>query len=161
MSTTNYTNALWPELETPAVANALLVHLSSSTVLALTLHHLVFRKGEWHLKAPVLFGAWMMSYPLLFTAELVLGRQSFGNSAAYTLITMGSFTVVMFASIAVYRLFFHRLGSFPGPTMAKVTKLWHAGQCLDGKNHLVLDILQQQYGDYVRTGEIWSLLKRQ
>ena len=58
----------------------------------------------------------------------------------------------LFASIIVYRTIFHELRQFPGPPFAKVSKLWHVAHCLDSKNHLFLDKLHQQYGDFVRTG---------
>ena len=64
----------------------------------------------------------------------------------------------LFASIAARRLFFHRLQSFPGPILAKVSKLWHLYHCLDSRNHLVLDDLHNRYGDFVRTGQWESIM---
>ncbi|KEY68850.1 hypothetical protein S7711_03790 [Stachybotrys chartarum IBT 7711] len=146
--------------ESAAIANPLHVRLIAAVVLGLTLHHFVFRKGEWHLQAPTLFALWILSHPLLFIIELVLGASSPVASAWNTLYTTGCFTAAIFGSIASYRLFFHRLAAFPGPTLAKVSKLWHTVKCSDSKNYLVLGELQKQYGDFVRTGpnEITSFL---
>ncbi|KAL9134417.1 MAG: hypothetical protein Q9175_004399 [Cornicularia normoerica] len=58
----------------------------------------------------------------------------------------------LFASIITYRTMFHRLRHFPGPALAKVSKLWHVAHCLDSKNDLLLEGLHQEYGDFVRTG---------
>lgn len=162
MSATNHTNILGTCLENATIytiqakgavaASPLRMRLYSAAALAFAFHHLALRKGEWHLKAPMLLTTWLMSYPLLLVAELVIGAKSFGGSALNTILTLGCFTIVSFASIAVYRLFFHQLGAFPGPVMARATKLWHARKCLQGKNYLVLDELHQKYGEYVRTG---------
>lgn len=64
----------------------------------------------------------------------------------------GSFTVALFSSMAIYRIFFHRTRHFPGPRLAAVSKLWHMYHCLNGQNHLLLEKLHRQYGDFVRTG---------
>lgn len=134
-------------------SDSTLLRVYTGAIIALTLHHLVFRRGEWHLKAPLLLTIWLASHPLLFVGELVMGTNTLIASASNTLLTLGSYAIFSIASMAVYRLFFHRLGSFPGPKMASVTKLWHAYKCLPGQNHLLLDDLHRQYGDYVRTGE--------
>lgn len=60
----------------------------------------------------------------------------------------------LFTSILVYRLSFHRLGTFPGPVLARSSKLWHAWKVRYSKNHLLLDRLHHQYGDFVRTGAL-------
>lgn len=64
----------------------------------------------------------------------------------------GSFTLALFLSMAIYRTFFHRIRHFPGPRLARVSKLWHTYHCLNGQNHLLLERLHRQYGDFVRTG---------
>ncbi|OKO95665.1 Tryprostatin B 6-hydroxylase [Penicillium subrubescens] len=58
----------------------------------------------------------------------------------------------MFTSITIYRLFFHRIGHFPGPRAAAVSKLWSVYKCRDSRNHLFLDGLHKKYGNFVRTG---------
>lgn len=124
----------------------------TAAAVGVALHHIVFRKGEWHLQAPAVFTLWLLSYPALFVVELGLGAQNAAASALNTITTLSCLMGAVFASMTVYRLFFHRLRSFPGPKMARVSKLWHSYQCLDGKNHHVLDKLNRQYGDFVRTG---------
>jgi hypothetical protein len=129
------------------------VRLVTSAALAVALHHLAFRKGEWHLRAPTVFTAWLLSFPLQFAVELFLVTGNVSGSFYTTLLTLSCFTITIFASIATHRLFFHPLQSFPGPKLAAVSKVWHSIQCLDGKNYRVLERLHHQYGDFVRTGE--------
>ncbi|KEY67605.1 hypothetical protein S7711_08275 [Stachybotrys chartarum IBT 7711] len=127
--------------------------LATVSVLAVAVHHFIFRKGEWHLQAPHIFAIWALSAPILFVAETLLSSsQSWRVLARNAVLTTSCFTIATLSSIAVYRLFFHRLSDFPGPALARVSKLWHTVQCQDSRNHLVLDKLHQQYGDFVRTG---------
>ncbi|MCJ1320172.1 hypothetical protein MMC15_005510 [Xylographa vitiligo] len=54
--------------------------------------------------------------------------------------------------MTIYRVFFHRLHSFPGPGLAKVSKFWNVAKTIDSSNYRLLDSLHRQYGDFVRTG---------
>ncbi len=58
----------------------------------------------------------------------------------------------LFFSIVVYRVFFHRTRHFPGPKLAAVSKFYHTLHATDSRQHLFLDRLHKQYGDFVRTG---------
>jgi len=111
------------------------------------------------MKAPLLFRIWLLSYPVILFAELVIGANSLSDSVYNMLVTVGCGTFVLFASIAVYRHFFHQLRGFPGPKIAGITKFWHAYKCLPGQNYLVLDELHKKYGDFVRTGKISHLFE--
>jgi len=132
----------------------MLVHLLLATLLGVLAHHGVFIRGEWHLRAPAVVVTHIAAAALTWTAiawkhpgEVY---RSLGNATGL----FGSYTVGLFGSITVYRLFFHRLRHFPGPRLAATTKLWHVFQCRDSRNHLVLDSLHKQYGDFVRTGDL-------
>ena len=141
------------DVEIPVPFSSLSTKLVIATGAGILVHHTVFKKGEWHVQAPYLVGAYLACIPsLIAVEELSLGNsnvsRSFINAAAIVLF----FTCALFSSIAIYRIFFHRLRQFPGPRIAAVTKLWHAYHCLDGKNYLFLQDLHRRYGDFVRTG---------
>ncbi|KAF9255163.1 cytochrome P450 [Marasmius fiardii PR-910] len=56
-------------------------------------------------------------------------------------------------SIILYRVSpFHPLAKVPGPTIFKVSKLWHAYITWRGDQHLVLKELHDRYGPIVRKG---------
>ncbi|KLO18216.1 high nitrogen upregulated cytochrome P450 monooxygenase 1 [Schizopora paradoxa] len=56
-------------------------------------------------------------------------------------------------SIISYRLSpFHRLHSFPGPLICRVTNLWIAYIAFTGRHHQYLSELHRKYGDFVRVG---------
>ena len=74
------------------------------------------------------------------------------GSLGETLLLITAYAGALFTSIVIYRVFFHRLRNFPGPWMARCTKFWHVYKCVNCKNHLLLDDLYRQYGQFVRTG---------
>lgn len=53
----------------------------------------------------------------------------------------------------IYRSFFHRLHHFPGPRLAKVSKLFHFLVNLKLDSYRRLERWHQQYGNVVRIGK--------
>lgn len=117
------------------------MHTMLPLALGVGAHLAIFIQGEWHLQAPALF----IAHATAFSALFVLGI-----SQPLTLWLL--YLTGLFLSMGCYRLLFHRLRAFPGPRMAALSKLWHVLQCLDSRNHLVLQRLHAQYGPFVRTG---------
>ena len=71
------------------------------------------------------------------------------TAAAWCLSYIGA----VFISILIYRLYFHKLKNFPGPSGARISQFWHVAKIwkkVDQFRHL--DRLHQQYGEYVRAG---------
>lgn len=67
--------------------------------------------------------------------------------------TFLSYFAVLVLSIVSYRVSpFHPLAQYPGPLLAKITKWWHAYHIYQGKQHLYIQQLHDQYGDVVRIG---------
>jgi tryprostatin B 6-hydroxylase len=69
-----------------------------------------------------------------------------------TAILVFSFWASLWTSIIVYRLFFHRLREFPGPVLARVSKLYHASRILRRNNFEVIQEWHDMYGPIVRVG---------
>ncbi|KAJ5546438.1 hypothetical protein N7494_004023 [Penicillium frequentans] len=64
-----------------------------------------------------------------------------------------AFNIGLASSIGIYRLFFHRLHRFPGPTLSKVSRFYDA--YLAGKNlqyNVEIEKMHETYGDFIRTG---------
>jgi len=121
----------------------------------------VFIRGEWHLQAPQLVVIHLALVILPWLARiLIIPTQAYAIPWDI-LACFSSYLIGLFGSISIYRLFFHRLRSFPGPRLAAWTKLWHAYQCRDSRNYLVLDSLHRQYGPFVRTGKYQAVLRCQ
>ncbi|KIV78195.1 hypothetical protein PV11_09935 [Exophiala sideris] len=58
--------------------------------------------------------------------------------------------VVCITTVAIYRLFFHPLAKYPGPTLAKLSQWPEARSAWQGRRHLDLYLLHEKYGDVVR-----------
>lgn len=130
----------------------ILSKLGIATAAGVASHLGLFRHGEWHMQAPVLLRIALALSLFIFGAQI---RYETGfNSASLTtsLSIILSYVAALFSSILLYRRFFHRLRNFPGPTWAGLTKFWHVFHCLDSQNHLLLEDLHQNYGQFVRTG---------
>ena len=112
----------------------------------------VFVRGEHHLRAPFLFRLYVFLAIALFISQSVALSPNTKEAAYTSTLLVSSYAVALFSSMTIYRVFFHRLRAFPGPPLAKVSKLWHMSKVLDAKQYLFLDSLRMKYGDYVRTG---------
>jgi hypothetical protein len=111
---------------------------------AVILHELVLRRVEVdHLALPIL--------AVSITAYWVLVHYT--SFIAATLVAI-SFWIPLWLYIGVYRVFFHPLKSYPGPLGARLSRWWAVKQTWDSDLHYhkVLQHLQDEYGDYVRTG---------
>ncbi|KAI1371223.1 cytochrome P450 monooxygenase-like protein [Hypoxylon crocopeplum] len=120
-------------------------------VAGVVAHHGIFIRGEWHMRIPqVIIGHILLT---IFVFYSLVGHYS---SLGVTIFALGSicscYFLSLFTSMAIYRLFFHAISSFPGPKLAAVTKLWHVFHILDSTNYKFLQELHTEYGPFVRTG---------
>lgn len=61
----------------------------------------------------------------------------------------------LYTSMTIYRVFFHRLGRFPGPFMARVSKTGYGFyMARNSQYHVELLKLHRKYGDIVRLGKL-------
>ncbi len=65
-----------------------------------------------------------------------------------------SYLAGLFASMSIYRVFFHRLSRFPGPFPAKVSKLYNMWRARHLNAHNDVMALHEKYGDIVRSGTV-------
>ncbi|KAG7091774.1 hypothetical protein E1B28_008177 [Marasmius oreades] len=90
---------------------------------------------------------------LLFHSSQTIPFESHTNTLLPLLRIYTSFYLTLATSIALYRLSpFHPLAKVPGPTLAKVSKLWGLWACSTGRQHMINKQLHDKYGSTVRTG---------
>jgi cellulose synthase/poly-beta-1,6-N-acetylglucosamine synthase-like glycosyltransferase len=101
------------------------------------------------------------SHPMMVLSSIAIGQLSifavlYGRESAFktSLAYTGSFIGSLWLSIIMYRLFWHPLRKFPGPVLARTTKLWTTIMTIRSglKWHRVQAELKEQYGDFVRAG---------
>ena len=124
-----------------------------AAVLGAISHAAYFIHGEHHTSAPRLFAAAIFVPIVTFTGLVKVVGVSSNEAVQTTASLFGGFVGALWTSILIYRAIFHRLKGFPGPPMAKLTKLWHVLKVSKRvRNFETLDELHHKYGDYVRTG---------
>ena len=116
-------------------------------------HLCFFIYGEHHMKAPILFRLYILLFLALLYVEIAVKKQNAFSGTKEAFEVFAVYTLSLLTSIVVYRKCFHRLRHFPGPFMAGVSKLWQTSKTLDSQNHVLLDRLYDEYGDFVRTGK--------
>ena len=86
--------------------------------------------------------------------------------AAAVLLAFVTYGCAVISFTLMYRLSpFHPLAKYPGPTLAKTSKLWGAYLCAKGDTHRRFKSLHDRYGDVIRVGSclaiplmyVWSI----
>ncbi|RAQ58915.1 cytochrome P450 oxidoreductase [Aspergillus flavus] len=118
-------------------------------------HLLLYRSGEWDIKAPSI----VKIYTLLGATLVYLERADLLDGFPVSTRPKWGIAVILYhifgvyASMLFYRAFWHRLCGFPGPFLARLSNFYVTS--LSAKRlHLYEEVqkLHQQYGDYVRLG---------
>ena len=136
----------------------LLTHVESkavaSSIAGLVSHFLYYSHGEHHMSAPFLFYFYILLRLAVFAYETQRDDHGYLEALQSTSVTITAYALSLFTSITIYRICFHRLGRFPGPSLARVSKLWHVYRARQSLNH-------PEYGSFVRTGKVnqsWCLI---
>ncbi|KAL7805663.1 cytochrome P450 [Trichoderma aethiopicum] len=111
-------------------------------------HLLYFIHGNKSFQAPQIVIFYLIAGCFLYARSIHLLGALQGSLTA-SLIAL-CYSLALFTSIIVYRIFFHRLRRFPGPFFAKVTKFYSPWLARDGKLHEKYLKFFEQYGDIVR-----------
>ncbi|KAH8883039.1 cytochrome P450 [Thozetella sp. PMI_491] len=121
-----------------------------SGATGLLAHVLYFVRGTHNKQALGIASVHLLAAVLLYGGFL----KSHGIVAGSFLASAASFSylAVLFASIAVYRLWFHPLAQFPGPLAAKLTKFYGIWISRNEEMHLEHTRICDKYGDMARIG---------
>ncbi|RDW74721.1 cytochrome P450 [Aspergillus mulundensis] len=120
----------------------------AGAVTGVCTHLLFYRHGEWDLKAPCI----LFIYIILGIIALVLDSILLTpHKWALNLIIWH--IAAVYISMILYRALFHRLRTFPGPFLARLSN-FYATYLNFRKLHMYEEVekLHAQYGDYVRLG---------
>lgn len=125
--------------------------------LGLVSHWTYFIRGEHH-RFSAVYVYLALTIPLsLFAAQHFWLHVNNYIAAKTTVVLTTSYWSALWTSIILYRLLFHRLRKFPGPFLAKTTKLYHAFCVLKENNFELLREWHEEYGPIVRVGKSITL----
>lgn len=122
--------------------------------LGLLSHIFYFVRGEHHQHTLHFLHILFYSFPLASLILVRLLQVQYHHAIQLGSKIIASYLVTLWMSMLIYRAFFHRINSFPGPRLAKLSKFY---QFLTG---LRLDAFRrsyeahQKYGNFVRTGKL-------
>ena len=128
------------------------MHVLSVALAGLLSHWTIFIHGEHHLRAATISRTYLGLVLMLFVFNLGILRMPIRGALLATQFTSVIYALALFSSMVVYRLVFHQLRHFPGPVLAKISKLYHMWNIRNYDQYLFLDKLHGRYGDFVRTG---------
>ncbi|KAL4934942.1 hypothetical protein BDV06DRAFT_217788 [Aspergillus oleicola] len=124
-------------------------------VSGVLLHQMIFRHGEWHLYAlhiivtysalPIILLLCSENISSLAAGNILLSRSTIVRTTLCHLSGVSS-------SILIYRAFFHPLGRFPGPFLARLSAAYKVSLGQNLSLYMEVRKLHQQYGDIVRLG---------
>ena len=114
---------------------------------------MIYRKFEFGpVQRPLSTFALLIVTPSL-PAFLILDNYRTPFAALCT--SFAIFHSTLISSIVVYRISpFHPLADYPGPLLAKISKFYGVYMISTGKNHILLKLLHEKYGPYVRIGKL-------
>ncbi|KAI1311860.1 putative benzoate 4-monooxygenase cytochrome P450 [Xylaria venustula] len=131
-----------------------LLHRASlgALISGLIIHHTIFIKGEWHLHGPLILRLYVALSLISSVTYCYIAKQNFVSCVLSTAFLLSFHVIGLFGSIFLYRAWFHPLKHFHGPFLAKTSKIWHVWKIRHTQNHLFLEALRKEYGDFIRTG---------
>ena len=115
-------------------------------------HLLYFIHGERHTNALAIVKIYLLLPPVSVSFLYLVLHVDVSLAIKLVVTTIGSYTLSLCASIEVYRILFHPLKGFPGPSLATISKFYHVSRLTGFDNYRVLAAWHDRYGDVVRIG---------
>nr|BAL05147.1 cytochrome P450 [Phanerodontia chrysosporium] len=109
--------------------------------------HVIFR--QWEVMHCFVVLSLLVFIPAVLSTPLV---SDFGIPCGLAL-GFTTYFAALLVSITLYRISpFHPIARYPGPLLAKISKIYHVSKIWSGKQHVYLQRLHEKYGDIVRIG---------
>ena len=128
-------------------------------MLAFKVVHAIYKRYEYDVSRVFHHLAFLVVLP--YSISLLASSASrFENISSYNtystcVFSFGLYYLTLISSIIIYRLSpWHPLAKYPGPLLAKLTKLWGVYQTAQGTYHLKTKELHERYGPFVRIGTL-------
>ena len=115
-------------------------------------HHAYFIRSEHMLNIPPLLSSALLIYLTAIVFQSTVLRNPVVESIIIVTKIYAAFAGGLFSSILVYRAWFHRLHSFPGPPGLKLSQLYHIWCTRRLDRYHWIHRLHKRYGPVVRVG---------
>ena len=125
---------------------------SLAVVGGVATHLLYFKHGERHAYPWRYVLAFLLAVVCLWGSYYCRENLSGFDATTLTAVVSFSFLIGLFSSLIIYRLFLNPLNQFPGPFVARLSKLYYVRLSSNLLGHQELHKLHQKYGRYVRIG---------
>ncbi|OKL61205.1 hypothetical protein UA08_03406 [Talaromyces atroroseus] len=126
--------------------------LAAATVLGVAVYVLYFNRGEHHLHPE----RYLVVFAAVLTASVALlhlhHRLPLSEALSSTVNLALSFLAGLYASVLVYRQFFHPLNKFPGPFGTRISALFLSVRFSKADSARQYLTLHKKYGDFLRVG---------
>lgn len=123
-----------------------------AAVLGVASHWGYFIRGEHQNSSLTIIKTVVLLPPVLVLGVSHLLEIPLALAAQSVFVLLATYLVSLLTSVVVYRVFLHRLRTFPGPALAGASGFWHASNLSKSDNHLLLKRMHDRYGKYVRMG---------
>lgn len=120
-------------------------------------HHGYFIRGEHLTNIPPLLLFAAALYLLGTVCLVMLSGSSLTTAGLAVAQTYSAYLTGLYASILMYRAFFHQLRNVPGPLGARLSKFYHLWSIRGLDQYRWFDDLHKQYGPVVRVGTSQTL----
>ncbi|KAI1842511.1 hypothetical protein JX265_012677 [Neoarthrinium moseri] len=117
-------------------------------------HQVIFRSYEVDSHGWEMVLAYVNINAGLVVGYGLMGTHNLMDVIMHVCLAGAVFLVGLYGSLLLYRAFFHRLHRFPGPFLARLSKVYQISSIINTKMqyHMHVPKLQRQYGDFIRTG---------
>lgn len=142
-----------------ASAYSLPVATGIAALFGVLSHLLYFIRGEHHTKAILMAKLLVLIPATLWVVAVHFFQLGVWHGGQFSCSLTAAYLGAMWTSMIIYRSFFHRLHHFPGPRLAKTSKLVHFLGLGRLDNFRKLTRWHQKYGNFVRIGELHVFLQ--
>lgn len=126
----------------------------SMAILAATLYWFVFRITTVENYLAPLLWFYLVAMSIVGSAYFTIANFSILQTLFRLTVVVTSFNGSLILSIAVYRLFFHRIRRFPGPLWSKLGRFADVALAAkEVKYYREVATMRETYGDFIRTGK--------
>jgi Cytochrome P450 len=124
----------------------------AAMVVGVSTHLGYFIRGEHHLYGTKYIQIFIILFINAIFLNIYVAKETLGNAFVKSTQVAICYLIGLYASLLVYRAFFHPLNRFPGPFGNKLGNLWFSTKLGNADAYKKVFNLHKKYGPFVRVG---------